>query len=252
MRHTTDVATSSPEEHTGYYDALWTHLGAQLHYTELMRVEFVVGELCSRVSGGRIKILDYGCGRGWMAPYLAQFGDVIGVDFSTSGIEFARSHYANYGQFRIGDSKHQLLGFEAASFDAIVCSEVIEHVGDAHKVIAQLRRLLRPNGLLLLTTPNGNVWDVFQSDRRFVHALQPVESWLRPSRLSQLLRAAQFKILVHEGRPMSAFRVGRTALLQRYWLFRAARLARVGSKYGRYILGDALYQVLAAERDGNV
>jgi 2-polyprenyl-3-methyl-5-hydroxy-6-metoxy-1,4-benzoquinol methylase len=243
---------SSPEMFEAYYDRLWMNLGAGLHYTEVMRVEFVVEQLRGRVKGAKVKILDYGCGRGWMAPYLAQFGKVVGMDYSPAGIAFARTKYGEYADFHLGDATKPTFGPTAETFDVIVCSEVLEHIEDVQKAIVDLRQLLSPGGLLLITTPNGNVWDRFASDRRFVHALQPIERWIRPSRLSQLLRTANFKMLLHEGRPMNAFRVGRTALMQRYWLFRAARFVALGSHFGRYILGDALYQVVVAERGADV
>ncbi len=141
------------------------------------------------VGAGKHEILDLGCGRGWMAEFLSPFGKPTGVDFSPDGIQFAKDNYASYGEFYLANPDSETMGLPAdRRFDVVVSSEVIEHAEDPLQYVRQIKRFLKPRGWLLLTTPNGNVWPEFEKARLFVHCVQPVENWLKPSRLSQILR----------------------------------------------------------------
>jgi hypothetical protein len=83
-------------------------------------------------------------------------------------------------------------------------------------------------------------------DRRGLHALQPVENWLKPSRLSQILRAAGFEIYLHEGRPIQEVRMRNYRWLQRRVFQRLFASFGWEHKYGRFLVMDAFCQVLVA------
>jgi 2-polyprenyl-3-methyl-5-hydroxy-6-metoxy-1,4-benzoquinol methylase len=234
---------------TGYYDQLWRTLGQRLHYTELMRAEFIANGIRQYVNSPGLEILDLGCGRGWMASVLSPLGKVTGVDFSPAGIQFAQENYGHHGEFILGDPASETLGLaDDRRFDVVVCSEVIEHAEHQPELVRQIKRFLRPRGWLFLTTPNGNVFQQFCTQRKYVHALQPVENWLAPSRLSQMLRAEGFLIAAHEGLPMYECRFRRHRWLQRRLFHRLFIRLGLAKKYGRFILMDALYQVVVARK----
>lgn len=232
-----------------YYDRLWTTSNAELHYTEMNRIDFIVRNIRTYVGESRLKILDFGCGRGWMAPFLSPLGEVVGIDFSPSGIRCARERYSDHSQFVLADIRLSNLGLpEGLRFDVVVCSEVIEHVPDHLMVLKQIAGFLRGEGWCMLTTPNGNVWPRFSQDERFRAQLQPVENWVGTGELQRLLKEAGFRVEIHEGRPMYDFRVGIRGWLQFRmfdWLLRNLRLY---GWYGRTILPTALYQVVAAQK----
>ena len=97
------------------------------------------------------RVLDYGCGRGEFTDYLATLGfRVAGVDLSALAIEFNRRDFPAL-EFVQLEQDHVPLPDQ--SFDAIWCSEVIEHVYDVHAIFAEFARLLRVGGRLILTTP---------------------------------------------------------------------------------------------------
>lgn len=97
--------------------------------------------------------LDAGCGDG---RYLAALDAELpprraGVDISERILETARSRVeADFRQANL-----ESLPFEAGSFDVVLCSQVIEHVPDAGAAAAELARVLRPGGALVISTDNA-------------------------------------------------------------------------------------------------
>jgi 2-polyprenyl-3-methyl-5-hydroxy-6-metoxy-1,4-benzoquinol methylase len=88
-----EANVSSAVRSAAFYDQFWDQYGeGPPDSCERVRLDYVLRSL-ARVAGRPRRILDFGCGRGWMAPFLAQFGDVTAVDFSSKGIEFASLHY---------------------------------------------------------------------------------------------------------------------------------------------------------------
>ncbi|WP_322894555.1 MULTISPECIES: bifunctional 2-polyprenyl-6-hydroxyphenol methylase/3-demethylubiquinol 3-O-methyltransferase UbiG [unclassified Yoonia] len=103
-------------------------------------------------------VLDLGCAGGFMAEALAQRGaNVTGIDPAADAIDAARRHAKAEG-LRIGydTGVGEALPYEDASFDAVVCVDVLEHVADLGKVLAEVGRCLRPGGLFLFDTINRN------------------------------------------------------------------------------------------------
>jgi 2-polyprenyl-6-hydroxyphenyl methylase / 3-demethylubiquinone-9 3-methyltransferase len=103
-------------------------------------------------------VLDLGCAGGFMAEALAQRGaDVTGIDPAEGAINAARAHGRKAG-LRIGYDvgAGEALPYADATFDAVVCVDVLEHVADLTMVLAQVARVLRPGGLFLFDTINRN------------------------------------------------------------------------------------------------
>lgn len=233
-----------------FYDELWRKdPGAQLHATEIARVSFVRDCIRRHPAAGRLRLLDYGCGRAWMAPFLAPFGDLTGADYSPSAIEEATRKYGAIGRFCLlnGDPAG-LVQPSCHCFDVVVCSEVLEHVPDQPALLAVLASCLTRSGWLVLTTPNGNVWSRFSRDARFMGQMQPVEKWLTTRDLRRELSMASFRVVKHVGLPYSGFRVGLLRVLQSACVERLFRRLRVPSVHGVLIRGSALYQAVLATR----
>lgn len=103
-------------------------------------------------------VLDLGCAGGFMAEALALRGaNVTGIDPAADAIDAARAHARESG-LRIGYDVGvgEALPYHRASFDAVVCVDVLEHVADLAKVLSEVVRTLRPGGLFLFDTINRN------------------------------------------------------------------------------------------------
>ncbi|MQA75097.1 MAG: methyltransferase domain-containing protein [Solirubrobacterales bacterium] len=106
--------------------------------------------------GGRI--LDVGCSGGYLAERLAARGSVVsGIELDPRAAERAGAHC---DRVLVGDVETLELPFDPATFDAIACGDLIEHLRRPGDVLARLRGLLKPGGRLVLTTPNVANWTI--------------------------------------------------------------------------------------------
>lgn len=95
------------------------------------------------------KILDVGCGTGTMLNYLAQHGQVEGIDNSKKAVAFCRQR--GFKNTCLGDA--QKLPFSDNSFDLVTAFDTLEHIEDDQIALKEFYRVLRPNGLILMTVP---------------------------------------------------------------------------------------------------
>jgi len=104
------------------------------------------------------QVLDLGCAGGFMAEALADRGAIVtGLDPAGEAIAAARAHAAQTGRaIRYDVGVGEALPYPDTTFDAVVCVDVLEHVQDLSRVMAEVTRVLRPDGLFLFDTINRN------------------------------------------------------------------------------------------------
>lgn len=104
-------------------------------------------------------VLDLGCAGGFMAEALDdRDATVTGIDPAADAISAARAHAQRSGRsIRYDVGVGEELPYDAASFDAVVCVDVLEHVQDLSRVLAEVTRCLRPGGMFLFDTINRNL-----------------------------------------------------------------------------------------------
>ncbi|MBW4604647.1 MAG: bifunctional 2-polyprenyl-6-hydroxyphenol methylase/3-demethylubiquinol 3-O-methyltransferase UbiG [Calothrix sp. FI2-JRJ7] len=103
-----------------------------------------------------VRVLDIGCGGGLACEFLAKQGaNVSGIDLSLNSIEAAQEH-AQHNKLKIDYrwGVGEKIPYDSNTFDVVLCFDVLEHVTDWQKVLAEIYRLLNPNGLFLFDTIN--------------------------------------------------------------------------------------------------
>jgi ubiquinone/menaquinone biosynthesis C-methylase UbiE len=97
---------------------------------------------------------DLGCGRGAYTTELAQrFDRVIGIDIVAQNIDYARSSVHGNVEFRCAPLEG--IPLEVESVDAAFLIEVLDHVADVDKCLAEVRRVLKPGGKAYISVPNA-------------------------------------------------------------------------------------------------
>jgi 2-polyprenyl-6-hydroxyphenyl methylase/3-demethylubiquinone-9 3-methyltransferase len=127
-----------------------------LHAINPVRVSYIRDAIAKRGMFEGARILDVGCGGGILCEPLARMGaDMTGIDPAPGNIDIARAHAAPQLlaiDYR-ADTAEALVA-EGASFDAVLAMEVIEHVPDQAAFVATACALVRPGGLLIMSTLN--------------------------------------------------------------------------------------------------
>jgi ubiquinone/menaquinone biosynthesis C-methylase UbiE len=144
---------------------------------EIWGGEFIEAEhiarysLGAQVAAGR-RVLDAGCGVGWGSGWLLNAGarQVVGVDIAELAIDNARQRVPG-ARFARADLAR--LPLTSDTFDLVVCFEAIEHVADHETVLDELFRVLHPDGILMVSSPNPATYP--PGNPFHVHELEPEE-----------------------------------------------------------------------------
>lgn len=102
---------------------------------------------------GAQAVLDLGCGNGWLTAALSRCGfDATGLDISSSGVGIARNAHPDL-HFRHADAMLAPAADLLGRFDAVVAVELVDHVAQPRLLLHHAMQMLRPGGLLVMTTP---------------------------------------------------------------------------------------------------
>ncbi|HEY8351798.1 MAG TPA: bifunctional 2-polyprenyl-6-hydroxyphenol methylase/3-demethylubiquinol 3-O-methyltransferase UbiG [Sphingomonadales bacterium] len=150
-----------------------------------------------------LDVLDIGCGGGLVSEPMARLGArVTGVDASDRNIAIASAHAAGQDlQITYRAASAEALAEEGATFDVILALEIIEHTADPASFLASCRRMLRPGGIMVLSTLNRTKKSFLLGIVAAEYVLRWVprgthewRKFLRPSELARHLRAAGFEL----------------------------------------------------------
>lgn len=162
------------------------------HWLMRGRRAIVLNTLAQASVASGASVLDFGCGSGLTVSVLAEAGYAAeGVDFSQEAIAFGTQK--GIGGLAVVSSEK--LPYSDASFDAITCMDVLEHLQDEQPVLAEMRRVLKPGGVLIVMVP-AYMWLWGQQDEVAHHyrryTLGRLIEVVRQERLLPLVRRSYF------------------------------------------------------------
>jgi SAM-dependent methyltransferase len=165
------------ESHVTYQENIWRYYFAS---------NFILNKV----------VLDVASGAGHGADYMAKKGakDVFGVDYSDLAIKYSKNHYSKENlHFICSDATS--LPFEDKFFDVIVSFETIEHIKNYKKFIKEVSRVLKKNGVLILSTPNKELSPSLIMPKNWYH-----EHEFYPNELYHLLGKNFFEVQLYSQR----------------------------------------------------
>ena len=178
-----------------------------LHAMNGLRVGWIGGHL-RRALGPGVSVVDVGCGGGLAAEALARDGyRVTGLDASAEAVGVARAHAAESGlavEYRVGVAED--VAAEGLRFDAVTALEVIEHVPDQAAFLGTLAGLVRPEGMVFVSTLNRTVRSlaVAKVGAEYVARLLPAgthdwRKFVKPEELAAMARRAGLRLVAEPG-----------------------------------------------------
>jgi 2-polyprenyl-3-methyl-5-hydroxy-6-metoxy-1,4-benzoquinol methylase len=158
------------ERQLAYSDSQVLMLDEESRRAKATKIAAIIQHFRGRSSLDGLDVLDVGCSGGIVADELHRRGArMVGLDIDVPGLSKARDRFAESASFICADSERMPLA--DASVDVVICNHVYEHVVDPEQLLAELRRVVRPDGLLYLGL--GNRLGVIEPHYRL-----PFLSWL--------------------------------------------------------------------------
>jgi ubiquinone/menaquinone biosynthesis C-methylase UbiE len=165
------ISDLDPKEHEAWNDGMArlydpdsfiTKTSLAIRLVERMRLDRT-----ARALGSEGAVLDLGCGAGNLLERL-EGSRLVGVDLSDTMLAQARKRLGGRANVELVKANAEALPFPDAAFGRVVCSEVLEHVLDPKKVVAEIRRVCSPRARVVFTVPNEGL---INATKRIVIAL---------------------------------------------------------------------------------
>ena len=177
-----------------------------LHQINPLRLDWIQSQ--APLAGQRV--LDVGCGGGILADSMARKGaDVLGIDLAGKALRVAQLHALEAQTPRVTYrevSVEALAAEQPASFDAVTCMEMLEHVPDPASVVRACAALVRPGGWVFFSTisrnPKAFMWAIVGAEyllNLLPRGTHEYDKFLRPSELAGFCRAGGLQLQQSRG-----------------------------------------------------
>jgi SAM-dependent methyltransferase len=167
------------------YNELDLEVIPETTYAFRNRTRFMLTEIKQHQAllGRSINVLDIGCGTGdLITVWVARLGaEVVGIDIHEPSIRLARRRHSMPNlQFDLATAEDLLT--EEKTYDVIICSEVLEHLHHPQSLLDIMRKLIRPDGLCLVTIPNG--WGPKEHEESILSVYKKIKSLVKGQSVS--------------------------------------------------------------------
>ncbi|HXK37074.1 MAG TPA: class I SAM-dependent methyltransferase [Candidatus Paceibacterota bacterium] len=187
-----------------------------------------------RIGSSELSLLDVGCGPGNIVDLLLPFGRTYGIDPSPDAVRIAAGR--GFTELRVADVEH--IPYPDAMFDIVTAIDIVEHVEDDLGALREIRRVLKPGGILFFSVPAYQfLWG--DNDDLFGHKRRYTRSEIR-TKLKQ-----------------SGFMCQQVSYLQPLFVLPLFLLRKIKKALGKrthdfvrppHVVNSMLYQLLAAEK----
>lgn len=191
-----------------------------LHKLNPVRLSFIKNEICTALERDAnnlkplkgLDIFDIGCGGGLVCEPLARLGaNVTGADADAKATDTAKKHAAQQGLSI--DYQNKPAEEIKKTFDVVLALEIIEHVSNPEEFIASLEKLLKPGGLLIMSTlnrsPKSYALGIIAAEYILRWVPRGTHSWkkfIRPSELVKMATAHNLKAKTIRGLVFNPFK----------------------------------------------
>jgi 2-polyprenyl-6-hydroxyphenyl methylase / 3-demethylubiquinone-9 3-methyltransferase len=179
-----------------------------LHDINNTRLSFV----CQHTALKDARVLDVGCGGGIFSEAMAEVGALVtGIDASEEGITAARAH-AMKQKIAVDYQAIPIEDYVSEPFDVITCMELLEHVADPKLLLTHCKRLLKPGGMLFVSTINRTLKAYLSAIviAEYLLGLLPRQThdyheFIKPSELACMTRSLDLDLVAMQGLSYNPF-----------------------------------------------
>jgi len=170
------------------------------------RNPWITGKIRQAFPSGEVKVLDIGCGGGFLSNYLTNAGfTVVGLDAAKESLLIAQQYdVTGCACYVMGDAYH--LPYSGGEFQAACVMDFLEHVDEPGGVLAEAARTLQPGGLLFFATFNRNFISwlfMIKSVEWFVRNTPPrlheLSHFIKPAELHEICEVSGLRIIELRG-----------------------------------------------------
>ena len=197
--------TSEFDHFTDLANEWWDQKGKFkiLHSITPLRIKYIRNIIAGHSKKNNLEILDLGCGGGLVCEPLSRLGaNVTGVDFVLSNIKVAKLH-AKKSNLNIKYLHQDLNNLKIKKkYDLILMLEILEHIDNWEKLIKKVKKNLKSNGKIIISTINRNIYSQFFA----IFMAEEILRWIpkkthtynkliKPNELTYVLKKNKFDIL---------------------------------------------------------